>query len=599
MKRVVILLLLLSALGATAQNITVKSFKPLPDDNTATTAEGKRIDQNGDVAALIKMVTDESGLNFEGGALGIVDAKHLQGEVWVWVPRSARKITVKHPKLGVLRDYRYPVEIKAGQTYEMVLEFEKVIEEEELTEQFVSFNVTPPTAVLEVNDQKWQLSVSGNVSRLVEFGTYTYRVSAEGYHPDAGKVTVDDPKKPSIVTVNLRPNFSNVTLEVDADAEIWVDGEQKGTRTWTGPILAGTHQIECRQTHHEPSTTQKAITDQMDGEVIRLTPPRPITGMLKVESKPDKATVSIDGKAVGVTPLNINDILVGKHTLWVVKEGYTDFVDTIVIQKGELTKTHSTLNKQNYPTGAINGVFSVNENKKVYFSKGDLQYNTSLGTWRFAENQWDYIEGNYNNKTGNESSFIGWIGRFCWGTSGWDNGNTFFHPWDVDDIGSLFGPPGDYDLTGTYANADWGIYNPISNGGYQPGLWRTLTKEEWAYVFDKRSTASGICYAKAQVNNVNGTILLPDNWNVDFYNLNNTNDKKASFNANIISAKEWNVLEQHGAVFLPGEAYWSASSYENDYWAYRVGLWEHYLYFCEGYYRSVMVLVRLVADGEN
>ena len=41
--------------------------------------------------------------------------------------------------------------------------------------------------------------------------------------------------------------------------------------------------------------------------------------------------------------------------------------------------------------GAILSEFSVSETKKVYFSQGNLQYQASTNTWRFAENQWDYV----------------------------------------------------------------------------------------------------------------------------------------------------------------------------------------------------------------
>ena len=68
-------------------------------------------------------------------------------------------------------------------------------------------------------------------------------------------------------------------------------------------------------------------------------------------------------------------------------------------------------------------------------------------------------------------------------------------------------------LTGSSANYDWG-YNAISNAGNQENSgWRTLTNGEWSYLLMTRSTASGIRYAKAQVNGINGVILLPDNWN--------------------------------------------------------------------------------------
>ncbi|MBO4655069.1 MAG: hypothetical protein J5644_05955, partial [Bacteroidales bacterium] len=45
------------------------------------------------------------------------------------------------------------------------------------------------------------------------------------------------------------------------------------------------------------------------------------------------------------------------------------------------------------PQGAISGKFSVSSTKQVYFSQGNLQYQASTGTWRFAEHQYDFIGG--------------------------------------------------------------------------------------------------------------------------------------------------------------------------------------------------------------
>ncbi len=163
MKRFTLLIFfIVSICGAFAQNISVKSFKALPMDLTTSSLEGKRQDQNGDVAALIKVVTTETGFVFEGGTLGIVDTKQTPGEVWVWVPRAARKITIKHPKLGVLRDYYYPVEIEAERTYEMVLTTAKIetVVKEEVTQQYLIFELEPKNATLEVNDQLWSVDAN-------------------------------------------------------------------------------------------------------------------------------------------------------------------------------------------------------------------------------------------------------------------------------------------------------------------------------------------------------------------------------------------------------------------------------------------------------
>ena len=103
-----------------SQSISVATFRQLNSDLTANTAGTLEKDQNGEVAALIKVVTTQTGFTFDGGSLGIVKTKQTPGEIWVYVPRGAKKITIKHPQLGVLRDYYYTTPIQSGRTYELV-----------------------------------------------------------------------------------------------------------------------------------------------------------------------------------------------------------------------------------------------------------------------------------------------------------------------------------------------------------------------------------------------------------------------------------------------------------------------------------------------
>ena len=66
------------------------------------------------------------------------------------------------------------------------------------------------------------------------------------------------------------------------------------------------------------------------------------------------------------------------------------------------------------PEGALPGLFSVGEGKQVYFSKGNLQYRATTGTWRFAEHQYDIV-GKDNNKI--SETYDGWIDLFGWATT--------------------------------------------------------------------------------------------------------------------------------------------------------------------------------------
>ena len=229
----------------------------------------------------------------------------------------------------------------------------------------------------------------------------------------------------------------------------------------------------------------------------------------------------------------------------------------------------------NAPTGAISGQFTINgSGGKVYFSQGNLQYQASTSTWRFAPNQNDII-GNANSNI--SQSYSGWIDLFGWGTSGWNSGNTYYHPWDTDNSsGSLYGPPGQYDLTGSYAQADWGVYNTIYSGSTATSGWRTLTRDEWVHVFEGRSGASSK-YGHGKVNGQKGMILLPDEWTLPS-GLSFTPGNSSW--ANEYTTGQWEQMEQNGAVFLPAAGgrggtsvngvgsdgtYWSASYSDSGY----------------------------------
>ena len=224
--------------------------------------------------------------------------------------------------------------------------------------------------------------------------------------------------------------------------------------------------------------------------------------------------------------------------------------------------------------GIINGVFTINANgDQVYFSKGNLQYQASTNTWQFAEHQYDFV-GDANSNI--SSTYSGWIDLFGWGTSGYNHGAVCYQPWSTSTSSSAYYAYGQYgyNLYDQTGQADWG-YNAIANGGNTENSgWRTLTQPEWNYVFNTRSTASGIRYAKAMVNGVNGVILLPDSWTVSTYTLNSTNSSSANFTTNTITAEDWaDVLETNGAVFLPssgdryGASLLNTVGSEGDYWS--------------------------------
>ena len=273
--------------------------------------------------------------------------------------------------------------------------------------------------------------------------------------------------------------------------------------------------------------------------------------------------------------------------------GGTTFHSAVVEQAQYTSDTVTLYFSVEAPEGAIDGLFTVNDDGgKVYFSKGNLQYDMNSGVWSFMEHQYDMVEV-LGQDVGEDYANQDIVSLFGWSTSGYNHGALCYQPWRTTTSSDDYYPYGSnlYDLYDQTGQADWG-YNAIANGGNTEHLWRTLTTDEWDYLLETRTTPSGIRFAKARVGNVNGVILLPDDWSGSYYNLNFPNTTNVYYENNLISFEQWATIEQHGAVFLPAAGYrlgtdvnntgssghyWS-STHRFEYRAYCVSIFDSGLY---------------------
>ena len=235
--------------------------------------------------------------------------------------------------------------------------------------------------------------------------------------------------------------------------------------------------------------------------------------------------------------------------------------------------------------GLLAGKFTINDNatnNQVQFSQGNLQYQASTQTWRFAENQYDYVGNAVGNTTSTvRDSQADWIDLFGWGTAGHSFASgygEYYQPWATENSDATkYGPTdGTSSLTGTYAQGDWGT-NAISNGGNAENSgWRTLTGGsggEWEWILGPSSSATpgtncrtsstiggtaNARFVKATVHSTKGVIIFPDEitWNTTTMGTAPTtcNTTNNSFTYSP-SDDNWTALETAGCVFLPAAGY--------------------------------------------
>lgn len=406
--RVLLFLLIMASQAAYGQNISVKSFKLVETDLTAQNPDTKRVDQNsGELCAVIRVQTTEKGFGFDVGSYGIehIDENHV-GEIWVYVPYGVLHMDIRHPKLGSLLGYEFPVKIVKGRTYVMELTTGKVetIVQETINKQWVVFNVSPANSRVVLNGETLPVDEEGHAERLIPFGRYDYQVTCADHNTAAGFIEVNDTERKHELNVRLRPkfgwievddnegsagadvyidnvkvgripfrsanlssgrhqvelvkelyknykeevfvgdsatvkvaprlepDFATTTLTVDADAEIFVEGERKGVRTWTGPLKRDSYNVEVRQKGHR-SVSQVITVSGTGDQIIKLNAPVPVFGSLVITSQPSQAKVYVDGEEKGTTPLQLAKLPVGSHEVTIRRDGYQATQKTVEIKE--------------------------------------------------------------------------------------------------------------------------------------------------------------------------------------------------------------------------------------------------------------------------
>ncbi len=278
------------------------------------------------------------------------------------------------------------------------------------------------------------------------------------------------------------------------------------------------------------------------------------------------------------------------------------------------------VNNESQPEEAcVKHLFTINENgKQVAFSSGNLQYKASTNTWRFAPNQYDII-GTDNSHI--SETYDGWIDLFGWGTSGYNSSN----PWLSSNAVNYYGPEeGNFDVnSGDNRNYDWGYYNDIQNGNTTDpkGTWRTLTMDEWEYLFYTRRVDGGLGYSWVTIDyssgTSNGLLLYPED-----FSFSNAGVERITIGNNLstkIDNDTWQKLDAAGCIFLPAAGYRIGDSdfrYINQnfgYWSANIGEEWYEADYMQGYFnfynifairpanttRNYGMSVRLVKDVDS
>lgn len=263
------------------EEISVTKFSCLTNDLTARVIAPKR-DQNNEVCAIIKIVTKDKSLFFEPDALGITAREDQPGEIWLYVPRGAKRITIKHERFGIIRNYFYPEPINEATVYEMMLyvpedKGTRVVErvvEKLATAQALMMNYSPASAQIYIDDTL-RSARNGAYSEVFPVGEHKYRVCRNHYVEETGTFAIV-PEHPTVLNVQLPAAYGFIQVKANVPAaNLSINGEDKGfTPYQTDTIPTGQYVVKVEKKNFYPiqDTIQlmPAKTEVLDYKMKRI-----------------------------------------------------------------------------------------------------------------------------------------------------------------------------------------------------------------------------------------------------------------------------------------------------------------------------------------
>lgn len=335
----------------------IVSFRENQFDMSAANPEYQMMDGDGMPYAIIKVKSETPGDDVMQYDFNFFNMKHekknVKGELWIYVQRNAKNVTITRPGYAPVSQYSLNPTIEAGKNYDMVISAES----KKIYKQPVRFDVTPANCGARIMVQRQiagskeeyfgDIGEDGSVAKNLECGRYSFKVVAKDYVTADGVLDLTysgpAPIGPTVTEkVTLSPNFAEVTFEVDADAHIYIDGEQRGFRHFTQKLEIGhQYEVECREEGCRP-TSQTITIQNASARTITLKSPTRITGYVYVSSTPLDADITIAGKNYGLTPTSF-ELPIGSYAIKLSKTGYKDFTSDFEVKEGETAEISGTL----------------------------------------------------------------------------------------------------------------------------------------------------------------------------------------------------------------------------------------------------------------
>ncbi len=259
------------------------------------------------------------------------DSVALSGKIW--------PLKIKHRY--IVQPGKYALEVKKSGYYPLQEEI-KVTHHQAQSLSFalkkkpgyLKINSHPSDGVRILIDEK-EYGTTPLEEIELDAGSYSVQASIDDYQLYTTQLVVEGKEQHQELSIELLPNWAEISINSKpGNAEVWINGMNKGTTPLKLDLQAGSYTLELRHSDYLPYTSDFLVVANEPQE-LPLAELFSNPSHLVITSVPSKAKVLLAGIEQGITPLTLRLNPNTEHSLTLSRAGFRDNQQTVLLKPGE------------------------------------------------------------------------------------------------------------------------------------------------------------------------------------------------------------------------------------------------------------------------
>ena len=256
------------------------------------------------------------------------------------------------PKVGVTTSF--PQDLSPGENSQLDVKVSEISGGDWMKDVTVMITVSPSDGIYlkrniesvaridKLSDAYFSFPI--NILETAPSGDKVIQITVQYYEMDLFNIDTYGPYYVTeIASFYVKDQYGLISISSSPNsASVYLDGVYKGVAPITlKKIPIGSHTIKLTKSGYNDVSKTVTVSSGKNSLISESLSEQ--TGIISLSSSPSGASVYLDGKYKGTTPLILNGIPIGSHTIKLTKSGYNDVFKTVTVSSGKTSSISKNL----------------------------------------------------------------------------------------------------------------------------------------------------------------------------------------------------------------------------------------------------------------